>query len=106
MTFPPFCKDSDFKLLMQQMLTKNPMSRFSKLSQIQSHIWFKKFNWEELASLNITPPYIPQIKNTEIKKGPPFVKYIKQNSTEWEPNKELVLDERDKAIFQKWHEQF
>lgn len=106
MTFPPFCKDSDFKLLMQQMLTKSPMSRFSKLSQIQSHVWFNNFNWEELGSLHITPPFIPQIKNSEIKKGPSYVKYIKQNCKEWEPEKELVFDEKNSVLFKKWHEQF
>ena len=60
MSFPPFCKDQEFKLLMQQMLTKNAMSRMSKLSQVQSHIWFKDFNWDDLISLKMTPPYKPQ----------------------------------------------
>jgi hypothetical protein len=36
--FPNFIQDNDFKLLIQKMLTKNPITRMSKLSQIKNNI--------------------------------------------------------------------
>ena len=53
LTFPNFVKDHDFKNLMQLMLSKNQAQRFYKLEQIQSHIWFKDFSWDDLISLNM-----------------------------------------------------
>ena len=50
LTFPNFVKDHDFKNLMQLMLSKNQTQRFYKLEQIQSHIWFKDFSWDDLIS--------------------------------------------------------
>jgi hypothetical protein len=59
MEFPNFCDDKEFKNLMNQMHTKNPMIRMVKLSQVRSHIWFKDFNWEDLVMLNMIPHYKP-----------------------------------------------
>ena len=76
--FPNFCKDSDFKLLMQQMLTKNPLKRMSKLSQVKTHIWFNGFNWEDLLSLNMKAPYKPILKkDVEEKDNFLYIDYIK-----------------------------
>ena len=65
MSFPNFVKDHDFKNLMQLMLNKNQTQRFSKLEQIQSHIWFKDFSWDDLISLNMKPAYMPKIESNE-----------------------------------------
>ena len=46
---------------MQLMLSKNQTQRFSKLEQIQSHIWFKDFSWDDLISLNLEPAYLPKL---------------------------------------------
>ena len=59
--FPSFVHDNDFKLLIQKMLTKNPISRMSKLSQIKNHIWFSNFNWDDLMILKMKAPYIPKL---------------------------------------------
>ena len=67
LTFPNFVKDHDFKNLMQLMLSKNQTQRFSKLEQIQSHIWFKDFSWDDLISLNLEPAFIPKIDINENK---------------------------------------
>ena len=63
--FPSFVHDNDFKLLIQKMLTKNPISRMSKLSQIKNHIWFSNFNWDDLMSLNMKAPFIPKLNISE-----------------------------------------
>ena len=78
LVFPNFCKDSDFKLLIQQMLTKNPIKRMSKVSQVKTHIWFNGFNWEDLMSLNMKAPYKPILKkDVEEKDNYLYLDYIK-----------------------------
>ena len=61
-TFPSFCKDKEFKNLIKLMLEKNPLNRITTIDSIKKHIWFNGFNWEELISLNMNPPYLPKIK--------------------------------------------
>lgn len=107
MSFPPFCKDQEFKLLMQQMLTKNAMSRMSKLSQVQSHIWFKDFNWDDLISLKMTPPYKPQLQVDDIKEPKPFVEYVEKNVTDWTTDKDkMEIDEKNRKIYDDWFKKF
>ena len=78
LVFPNFCKDSDFKLLIQQMLTKNPIKRMSKVSQVKTHIWFNGFDWEDLMSLNMKAPYKPILKkDVEEKDNYLYLDYIK-----------------------------
>ena len=94
MEFPDFCDDKDFKNLMIQMLTKNPMTRMAKLSQVKSHIWFKDFNWEDLLMLNLNAPYKPIMKqdsfegNDNIK----FIDYVKDQSDEDEKNIYFIME--------------
>ena len=67
------------------MLNKNQTQRFCKLDQIQSHIWFKDFSWDDLISLNMKPAYIPKIENNEKKCQPkPYLDYVK-TLKDWEP---------------------
>ena len=107
MSFPPFCKDQEFKLLMQQMLTKNAMSRMSKLSQVQSHIWFKDFNWDDLISLKMTPPYKPQLQVDDIKEPKPFVEYVEKNVTDWTTDKDkMEIDAKNRKIYDDWFKRF
>ena len=44
------------------MLNKNHLSRYSKLGQINSHIWFQNFNWDDLISMNMKPAFMPKLK--------------------------------------------
>ena len=107
MTFPSFCKDHDFKLLMQQMLTKNAMSRLSKLSQVKSHIWFKNFNWDDLISLNMDPPYKPTLQVDEIKNPIPFSEYVEKHVTDWTAEKDkMVVDPNNIQAYDKWFKKF
>src|SRR4051812_14260285 len=70
MIFPGFCKDKEFKNLMDLMLCKNPLSRVFKLAQIKNNIWFRNFNWENLISLNLDPPHMPKMPKEDLKKTP------------------------------------
>jgi hypothetical protein len=64
---------------MSGMLTKNPLSRLCKFSQIKSHTWFTGFTWENLISLDVEVPFVPKITNKEVdeSKVMPYSNYIK-----------------------------
>ena len=99
MNFPNFCKDNDFKLLMKQMLTKNPISRLSKISQVKNHVWFNGFSWDDLIELKMNPPYLPLLKQElEDNNNIPFQDYIKgikeeKKNIKIEPGKLKEYDE-------------
>jgi hypothetical protein len=63
------------------MLTKNPLSRLSKLSQIKNHVWYSDFSWESLISLDIEVPYVPKLSQKEVdeSKVTTYSNYIKVN---------------------------
>ena len=107
LTFPNFVKDHDFKNLMQLMLNKNQTQRFSKLDQIQSHIWFKDFSWDDLISLNMKPAYMPKIESNENKcETKPYLDYIK-TLKDWEPeNGQQKLSKKNIAEFEEWFKKF
>ena len=107
LTFPNFVKDHDFKNLMQLMLSKNQAQRFYKLEQIQSHIWFKDFSWDDLISLNMKPAYIPKIDINENKCEPkPYIDYIK-SLKDWEPdNEQKKITKKNIAEFEEWFKNF
>lgn len=60
-TFDPNAKD-----LVKRLLTTDLTKRFGNLKNgvedIKKHKWFSSIDWVKLVSLQITPPYIPQIK--------------------------------------------
>ena len=107
MSFPNFVKDHDFKNLMQLMLNKNQAQRFCKLEQIQTHIWFKDFSWDDLISLNMKPAYMPKIENNENKcKTEPYLDYIK-TLKDWEPEAgQQKLTKKNIAEFDEWFKKF
>jgi cGMP-dependent protein kinase len=106
MVFPPFCKDHEFKSLMQQMLTKNPMSRTSKLSQVKNHIWYKSFNWDDLPSLKMVAPYKPIIQDDVIKNTYPFIDYVTKNIPEYVAEKENELTLEQIKENNEWYKKF
>lgn len=59
------------------MLNKNHLSRYSKIGQINSHVWFQNFNWDDLISMNMEPAFIPQIEKKEhIQKPYPYIDFV------------------------------
>ena len=89
---------------MQLMLSKNQTQRFSKLEQIQSHIWFKDFSWDDLISLNLEPAYLPKIDINEDKcETKPYLDYIK-SLKDWEPeNGQQKLSKKNIAEYEEWY---
>lgn len=61
------------------MLTKNPLARLCKFSHIKAHPWFAAFPWENLISLNIEVPHIPNMphKDFDENKFVPYTSHIK-----------------------------
>lgn len=111
--FPPFVKDREFKNLMQLMLNKNHLGRYSKIGQISSHIWFQTFNWDDLISMNMQPAFIPTIEdkigeggknvNGKTMEYSDFVKKCK----EWVPSEDnMEVKPEYQKEFTKWLEDF
>jgi len=60
------------------MLNKNPVKRLNKISNIKTHPWWKKFDWNELFSLEMKSPYSPKIKiKDEEYPRIPYVTFLK-----------------------------
>ncbi len=104
MNFPNFCKDNDFKLLMKQMLTKNPISRLSKISQVKNHVWFDGFSWDDLIELKMNPPYLPLLKQElEDNNNIPFQDYVKGIKEE---KKNIKIDPGKLKEYDEWWNKF
>lgn len=88
------------------MLQKNIISRLFKLSQVKSHSWFKGFNWDNLVSLNIHPPYKPLLNSKQENKDISFIDYAKNNLTQWKSNEENTMSKKEKLKFEDWFNNF
>ena len=89
------------------MLNKNQTQRFCKLEQIQGHIWFKDFSWDDLISLNMESAFKPTIESNESKcETKPYLDYIK-SLKDWEPeNGQQKVSKKNKAEFDEWFKKF
>ncbi|MCQ2816279.1 MAG: hypothetical protein MJ252_03335 [archaeon] len=89
LSFPPYCKDKDFKQLMVHMLCKNQANRLTKINQIKNHVWFQDFDWEELMNMNMNVPYIPVKAQSNEEpspyRGTKFSDYCNKCYNEWKP---------------------
>ena len=47
------------------MLNKNLEKRLSKITKIKHHAWLRSFSWNTLFSMEMTPPYLPKIKERD-----------------------------------------
>ena len=103
-----FCKDKEFKMLMKQMLTKNPVKRLTKFEDVRNHEWFSGFNWDDLGELKMEPPYKPMVKSDPLPSNKiNYVDYI-DNCNKQNDNKqvEVKMNDEDKAKFDKWYKSF
>ena len=121
LSFPPFCiNDMNFKLLMKEMLEKNPSCRLTSFDSIKAHNWFKNFNWDELCNLNLDPPYKPvliknkydfndrcepcfNINNTQFKC---YNDYIKECANDYQIKKQYELSNEKLNEYNAWLENF
>ena len=105
--FPSFVQDNDFKLLIQKMLTKNPITRMSKLSQIKNNIWFSNFNWDDLMTLTMKAPYIPKLNVIkEDDKQILFNEYAKNLPEPEFNNKYLQITSEAQKEYDNWFNKF
>ena len=105
--FPSFVQDKDFKLLIQKMLTKNPITRMSKLSQIKNNIWFSNFNWDDLMTLTMKAPYIPKLNVIkEDDKQILFNEYAKNLPEPEFNNKYLQITSEAQKEYDNWFNKF
>ena len=107
MTFPDDVKDYDFRNLMYLMLNKDLERRYCTFDEISRHIYFKDFNWDELISLNMEPPYKPNVLNTEYKYDPkPYIEYVK-TLQDWVPSEDIKEPRKfEKDEFREWLDKF
>ena len=64
------------------MLVKKLMNRLYKISQIKTHIWFKDFNWDDLISLKMIPPYQPTLSTDNYESTEGFVQFMENHYEE------------------------
>lgn len=91
---------------MKKMLHKSPINRLYKLSQIKSDPWFAGFSWENLLSLNMEPPYVPKISNSDTKT--PTVAFVNYTKTikEWAPQKQVPIEKTAQSEYDLWFKNF
>ena len=100
-------KDKEYINLLTEMLNKDQSKRLNKFNDISNHIWFKGFNWEDLTSFRMKPPYIPKVINNEDKcKTVPFLDYVK-TIREWVPEKgQKKPNNKGISEFDSWFRKF
>eukprot|EP01101_Sappina_pedata_P008536 TRINITY_DN4759_c0_g1_i2.p2 TRINITY_DN4759_c0_g1~~TRINITY_DN4759_c0_g1_i2.p2 ORF type:complete len:381 (-),score=170.56 TRINITY_DN4759_c0_g1_i2:125-1267(-) len=64
LTFPATMSEES-KSLIEQLLIRQPENRLSDPPLIKAHAFFKGLNWDDLMKKEITPPYIPPVKDQE-----------------------------------------
>ena len=89
------------------MLNKNHLSRYSKLCQISSHIWFQNFNWDDLISMNMDPAFIPNVPEVKPQSKPIDYTEIVKGCREWQPPEDQAnVPHENINIFKQWLEHF
>jgi len=53
------------KNLVERLLDRSPVTRLADPAQVKAHPFFKSIDWEKLFNKEITPPFIPPVKNAE-----------------------------------------
>jgi serine/threonine protein kinase len=55
----------DAKSLIEELLVRQPEKRLSDPAKIKAHPFFKGIDWDLLVKKEMTPPFIPPVKNAE-----------------------------------------
>lgn len=64
LTFPPGLSN-EVKDIVSKFLIRDPEKRLQNAEDIRSHPWFKNLDWAKLESLQITPPFKPDVKSVD-----------------------------------------
>eukprot|EP01123_Difflugia_compressa_P012971 TRINITY_DN577_c0_g1_i1.p1 TRINITY_DN577_c0_g1~~TRINITY_DN577_c0_g1_i1.p1 ORF type:complete len:474 (-),score=112.71 TRINITY_DN577_c0_g1_i1:143-1564(-) len=51
--------------IIRRFLNRDPVSRLQEPDQIKQHPWFKDIDWDKLESLEIPPPFVPEVKSAD-----------------------------------------
>lgn len=101
-------KNQKFIDLANAMLVKNALSRLSKFSAIKSSPYFSDFNFENLLSLSITPPYFPEVDTSKNKsdKLVTFIYYMKTGLTEYKLPDNFKPNKSKTKEYDDWYKNF
>ena len=105
LTFPSFVHDENFMGLINKMLKKNPTSRLWKYDQIKEEPFFKNFNWDDLLSLSMTPPYTLKMDEITEQKPIPYLTVLK-NQENGKSNGVKKMASSRQIKFDKWVKNF
>jgi cGMP-dependent protein kinase len=104
LTFPSFVHDDLFMGIMSKMLKKSPTNRLWKFEQIKENPYFKDFDWEQLMSLSLKPPYNIKLEEKETEqKSIPYLSYLKTQVGK-PPSKKNASSRQ--IQFEKWVKNF
>ncbi|CAD8115157.1 unnamed protein product [Paramecium sonneborni] len=79
--YPQFLKDFKAIKLMDQLMNKTPELRLGgSYDALKVHSWFDGFQWEELEMMEIKPPHIPKLQQSQFEEIP-FLDMIKRDTT-------------------------
>jgi len=56
---------AEAKSLIEELLVRQPEKRLSDSAKIKAHPFFRGLDWDLLVKKEITPPFIPPVKNAE-----------------------------------------
>jgi len=51
--------------LIRKFLIRDPKTRLQHVEEIKSHPWFKTIDWKKLDRLEITPPFVPNVRSPD-----------------------------------------
>lgn len=102
MKFPKFVKDKELISILKGMLTKNTMKRILKLSQIRTNEYFKDFNWDNLLSFNLDPPYSITMPAEAGKEISSYNDYIADTLKDFKPTKDMKSEADYKDKVEQW----
>uniref|UniRef100_A0A6B2L8V6 Protein kinase domain-containing protein n=1 Tax=Arcella intermedia TaxID=1963864 RepID=A0A6B2L8V6_9EUKA len=51
--------------IIKRFLDRDPNTRLQDPLEIKKHGWFKEMDWEKLDNLEISPPFVPQVKSAD-----------------------------------------
>jgi len=93
----PSTVPADAKSLIEELLVRDPEKRLSDPVKIKGHPFFKGIDWDLLLAKELTPPYIPPVKNDE--DNSQFDTSFTQEEAKLSQEESSIISESDQANF-------
>jgi len=93
----PSTVPADAKSLIEELLVRDPEKRLSDPVKIKGHPFFKGIDWDLLLAKELTPPYIPPVKNDE--DNSQFDTSFTQEEAKLSQEENSIISESDQANF-------